>query len=126
MKEFRRLLPIFVGLLLLMATTVKAAPNISSVTPLGLQLGATTEVSLGGTELTSPLKIWTSFPAEVEVLPTSEGADDATTAKLRLKLTENVGVGVGAISVAGATGVSQLYLVVIEDAPVIAEPSPNN
>ena len=126
MKEFRRLLPIFVGLLLLMATTVKAAPNISSVTPLGLQPGATTEVSLGGTELTSPLKIWTSFPAQVEFLPTSEGADDATTAKLRLKLTENVGVGVGAISVAGATGVSQLYLVVIEDAPVIAEPSPNN
>ena len=114
MKEFRRLLPIFVGLLLLMATTVKAAPNISSVTPLGLQPGATTEVSLGGTELTSPLKIWTSFPAEVEVLPTSEGADDATTAKLRLKLTKNVGVGVGAISVAGVTGVSQLYLVVIE------------
>ncbi len=126
MKEFRRLLPVFFGLLLFVATTVKAAPNITSVTPLGLQPGATTEVSLSGTELTSPLKIWTSFPAEVELLPTADGADDATTAKLRLKLTDHVGVGVGAISVAGATGVSQLYLVVIEDAPVIAEPSPNN
>ncbi|MEE2676611.1 MAG: PPC domain-containing protein [Planctomycetota bacterium] len=126
MKEFRRLLPVFFGLLLFVTTTVKAAPNITSVTPLGLQPGATTEVSLSGTELTSPLKIWTSFPAEVELLPTSDGADDATTAKLRLKLTDHVGVGVGAISVAGATGVSQLYLVVIEDAPVIAEPSPNN
>ncbi len=126
MKEFRRLIYVFLGLLFSVGGVVEAAPNITSVNPYGITAGATTEVSLSGTQLTSPLKVWTSFPAKVEVLPTPEGTDDATTAKLRITLLENVGVGVGAISVANATGVSQLYIIVIEDAPVIAEPSSNN
>ncbi|MEC9096164.1 MAG: PPC domain-containing protein [Planctomycetota bacterium] len=126
MKEFRRLSFLLMGLLLLGVPVIEAAPNITSVTPYGISAGATTEVTLKGAELTSPLQVWTSFPAQVEVLPTPEGTDDATTAKLQVTLAKNVGVGVGAISVANATGVSQLYIVVIDDAPVIAEPSPNN
>jgi len=126
MRDLRRLIPILLGISLSVTSSVDAAPNITAVTPYGISAGATTEVSLNGTELTLPLKVWTSFPAEVEVLPTPEGADDATTAKLKVTLAENVGVGVGAISVATATGVSQLYIVVIDDAPVTAEPSPNN
>ena len=126
MRDLRRLIPVLLGISLSVTSSVDAAPNITAVTPYGISAGATTEVSLNGTELTSPLKVWTSFQAEVEVLPTPDGADDATTAKLKVTLAENVGVGVGAISVATATGVSQLYIVVIDDAPVTAEPSPNN
>ena len=126
MRELRRLIPVFLGISLSVASSVDAAPNITAVTPYGISAGATTEVTLNGTELTSPLSVWTSFPAEVEVLPTPEGTDDATTAKLRVTLAENVGVGVGAISVASASGVSPLYIVVIDDAPVITEPTPNN
>ncbi len=126
MKELRRLIPVFLVVIIFGTHSVLAAPNITSASPRGIPAGATTEVSLAGASLTSPLKVWTSFPADVEVLATPEGVDDATHAKLRVTLADSVEVGVGAISVANATGVSQLYIVVVDDAPVITEPSPNN
>ena len=126
MKEFQRRIFVILMLLFTVTDSVNAAPSISTVTPRGIQPGATTELNLTGASLNSPLKVWTSFAAEVEVLPTPEGADDATTAKLQITLPENTGVGLGAISVANATGVSQVYLVVMEDAPVLAEPASNN
>ena len=127
MKEIRGRISVFLLLVFVVASTAQAAPSISVVSPRGMKPGVTTELSITGDSLTSPLKVWTSFPAEVEVLATQEGADDAKTAKLRITLAENVGVGVGAISVGNATGVSQVYLLVIDDAPVLAaEPASNN
>ncbi len=67
MKEFRRLSFLLMGLSLLGVPAIEAAPNITSVTPYGISAGATTEVTLKGAELTSPLQVWTSFPAQVEV-----------------------------------------------------------
>ncbi|MBT3891833.1 MAG: hypothetical protein HOF72_14495, partial [Planctomycetaceae bacterium] len=76
-------------------STTWAAPVISSVTPRSIRPAQTTEVTLVGTELTSPLNVWTTFAADVKVLAAAEGTDDSKTAKLAITLTDKSAVGVG-------------------------------
>ena len=67
MKEFQRRIFVILMLLFTVTESVNAAPSISTVTPRGIQPGATTELNLTGASLNSPLKVWTSFAAEVAV-----------------------------------------------------------
>lgn len=103
-----------------------AAPVISSVTPRSIRPAQTTEITLVGTELTSPLNAWTTFAADVKVLAVVEGADDNKTAKLTITLTEKSAVGVGGLVVANAKGVSQLFLVMVDDLPATTDGGKNN
>jgi hypothetical protein len=103
-----------------------AAPVISSVTPRSIRPAQTTEITLGGTDLTSPLNVWTTFAADVKVLAVVEGVDDNKTAKLTITLTEKSAVGVGGLVVANAKGVSQLFLVMVDDLPATTDGGKNN
>ena len=103
-----------------------AAPVISSVSPRSFRPAQTTEVTLVGTELTSPLNAWTTFAADVKVLAIAEGADDNKTAKLAITLTEKAAVGVGGLVVSNTNGVSQLFLVMVDDLPATTDGGKNN
>ncbi|MFP6586401.1 MAG: hypothetical protein VB814_02080, partial [Pirellulaceae bacterium] len=103
-----------------------AAPVISSVSPRSFRPAQTTEVTLVGTELTSPLNAWTTFAADVKVLAIADGADDNKTAKLSITLTEKSAVGVGGLVVSNAKGVSQLFLVMVDDLPATTDGGKNN
>jgi hypothetical protein len=116
----------FVIVLAACPTATWAAPVISSVTPRSVRPAQTTEVTLVGTELTSPLNAWTTFAADVKVLATAEGADDSKTAKLAITLTEKSAVGVGGLVVSNAQGVSQLFLVMVDDLPATTDGGKNN
>ncbi|MBT4723464.1 MAG: hypothetical protein HOB29_00735 [Planctomycetaceae bacterium] len=107
-------------------STTWAAPVISSVTPRSIRPAQTTEVTLVGTELTSPLNVWTTFAADVKVLAAAEGTDDSKTAKLAITLTDKSAVGVGGLVVSSATGVSQLFLVMVDDLPATTDGGKNN
>jgi len=108
------------------SSAIWAAPVISSVTPRAIRPAQTTEVTLVGTELTSPLNAWTTFAADVKVLAVTEGVDDNKTAKLAITLTEKSAVGVGGLVVSNAKGVSQLFLIMVDDLPATTDGGKNN
>ena len=103
-----------------------AAPVITSVTPRSFRPAQTTEVILVGTDLTSPLNVWTTFAADVKVLAVTEGMDDNKTAKLAITLSEDLAVGVGGLVVSNAKGISQLALVMVDDLPATTDGGKNN
>ena len=62
---------LLLGLLLAasLADQAFAQLAISAVTPSAVAPGKTTEIPLAGPNLPDPLAVWTSFPAQVELLP---------------------------------------------------------
>ncbi len=103
-----------------------AAPQISHSTPFALAPGKTTEITLLGGQLLSPLRLWTTFAAKAEFIPL---ADDAAKKgeKLVCRITVPRGeqVGIGALRLISTEGVSNPIFVVLDDLPTVAE-APDN
>ena len=106
-------------------TPVIGAPVISQMTPRSVQPGSTTEVTITGTELTSPLNVWTSFQATVKVIPTPEGMDDSKTARLAITLDAEIQVGVAAVAVSNAQGISPIFMVLVDDLTNVTDAGSN-
>ena len=100
-----------------------AQPVISSTGTHGLPPGQTTEITLTGDKLDAPMQIWTSFPAQVELI--AEGSTNKAY-KCKLTLDNNVPVGIGGIVVGNASGVSDPVLIMIDDLPTIADNGTNH
>jgi len=91
------------------ATWLSAAdPQLERVTPLALQPGQKSVLQVVGSNLEKPTGLWTSFPAEVEVLP--QGG-------FQVQVDEQVPSQVGAVRVITQNGVSNLRLVLIDHLP---------
>src|SRR5262245_10556305 len=82
----------------------QAQPNLTHAIPHAVAPGKTTELTLHGAKLVAPFRVWTSFPAQVEVLTADASRKDAAQATCKLTLSANVPVGVGGIAVATADG----------------------
>jgi hypothetical protein len=91
-----------------------AAPDIDSISPLALWPGVPVKITLSGSDLSEATQLWTSFPAQVESLG---GA--------RFQITANAAVGIGAIRMFGSNGVSNPFLVMLDDLPTITEAKTN-
>ena len=57
----------------LAASHVRAQPSVSYAVPGAVQPGKTIELTLHGAKLDDPLRVWTSFPAKVEIVPAEAG-----------------------------------------------------
>lgn len=95
---------------------------IQRLTPWAVRPGEVTELTLHGTKLEGALKLWTSFPAEIEAMPPAAGGAAAT---FRVKLAADVAPGIGGVAVANETGLSNVMLLAIDDLPSVADSGQN-
>jgi hypothetical protein len=113
---------------LAIASPLRAAPpQIVQFSPLALVPGRTTDFRIRGQNLQSARSIWTTFAARCEFAP----ADDESSQKgeklvCRLTVPREVQVGIGALRLVTAEGVSNPVLVMLDDLPTVAETSDNH
>jgi len=112
----------------LWSTVVSAQPSISSLTPASIAPGTTTEVTIHGAKLERPLQVWTSFPAEVEVIAAANEEEAKKVDVLRCKITpaDHVAVGVVGIAVGNKTAASGIHMFTIDDLPLVADAGDNH
>lgn len=119
-------------------------PTLIEVAPGAVAPGQTTELVLTGTRLTGPLRLWTSFPARIEwvasdaqaaPIPPGTSASgknvsgkDAPPMQVRCRVTVPAGVagGIGGLAVATQQGISDVYYVMVDDLPSVAEAAENH
>lgn len=113
-------------LLCLAAGHALAQPAISAVVPGAVAPGTTTEITFTGAKLDAPLKVWTSFPAQVEIVPGDPAAKGKTSLVCKVTLPAGAPVGIGGIAVASSEGVSDVLCLMIDDLPSVLDNSNNH
>ena len=108
------------------STVARAQPSLTHVTPAALAPGKTTEVTLHGAKLGGALRVWTSFPAQVELAVGDDRQSDKNQVVCKLTLSTGVAVGIGGIAVASADGLSDVVYLMIDDLPSIADAGNNH
>lgn len=132
MRSFSRLAMICAGVCLLSALCSERAysqaaiPSIGSTLPQGASPGQTVDVKIRGGNLAAPTQFWSSFPVEA-VLPTEIAGNGTNAGEItyRLKLPADAPLGVHALRVATAQGISNLKLFVLDDLPAVAQTKPS-
>jgi hypothetical protein len=99
------------------ALVTRAQPTVSHALPGAVAPGQTTTVTLHGTKLDHPLRVWTSFPARVDVVAGDPNVKEPTTASVRISLPGGAPLGSGGIVVANAAGASEIVPLVVDDLP---------
>ena len=107
---------------------ISAQPSISSLTPASIPPGKTTEVTIHGEKLERPLQIWTSFPAEVELIAPANEEEAKKVDAVRCKITPAAGVAVGVagIAVGNKSAASGIHFFVIDDLPPLVDNGDNH
>ena len=112
--------------LLVLAQRCYAQPSLSFTSPSAVQPGQTVEVTLHGTKLDDPLQVWTSFPAQVELVAGAADAKDQTSRVCKVTVDSTIPVGIGGLVVGSPAGVSDVALVMIDDLPSVADNGANH
>lgn len=99
-----------------------AVPAIESITPGAVRPGVVTEVIVRGSGLKNVSEVWKSFTAEALVLP-DKSSEDGKSATLRITTPAETQVGVVTLRVMGKNGVSNPFLMMIDDLPSVAPPN---
>lgn len=114
-------------------------PTLTHVRPGAVAPGRTTELVLKGTHLSGPLRLWTSFPSQVEWVEASTAAGDvgstdaaaaqeAREMEVRCRLTLPAGAagGIGGLVIATPQGLSDMYFLMVDELPSLAEADDNH
>ncbi len=130
MLGYRRLAPAFelVLTILILGTGVSAsaaAPQISSVTPLGLRRGTVTELTVGGANLLGHPRLIAPFPYQLEPAPATLKSDAANW-RLIIRVAPDVAVGVYPIRIQTDDGVSNPFLLAVGQLPQVTEKEENS
>jgi hypothetical protein len=103
-----------------------APPQIAQFGPFALAPGKTNDLTLRGQSLQGARSIWATFPTRCEFLPAADESDQKGEKLVcRLTLPREAQVGIGALRLVTAEGVSNPILVMLDDLPTAAE-SPDN
>jgi hypothetical protein len=104
-----------------------AAPQIAEAAPLALAPGRTVELTIQGRELQDVRRLWASFAARCELVPAEDdAAKKGEKLVCRVTVPRGEQLGVGAIRVVTGAGVSNPWLVMLDDLPTAAESSDNH
>ncbi len=124
------------GVLLLAYATsparVTAQPTLSFAQPHAALPGQTTEVTLHGDKLEEPLSVWSSFPAQIEILRELDETGqpkpnpDPKTLRLRVTMPADAPVSVGGLVVGTKSGVSEPLVFMLDDLPSVTEMANNH
>jgi hypothetical protein len=116
----------FAAAIALSGSQSRAQPALTAAVPGAVAPGKTTEVTLSGAKLDQPLKVWTSFPAQVEAVPGDPAQKGKTSLVCKITLPAGAPVGIGGIAVATSEGVSDVLFVMIDDLPSVLDNSGNH
>src|SRR5262249_44476509 len=83
--------------------------------------GRTTPITFSGKNVGGATEAWTSFPAKASINTSSNDSQ----AVVNFTLAKELPVGIGAVQLATTNGVSDLYLLLIDDLPAVAESATN-
>jgi hypothetical protein len=107
------------------ATPNPAAPNITGVSLTGAQRGSGVELTLTGTNLAEPTRLWTSFPAEVSIPQDMNNGKEAGKLRVKMVIPRDTAIGFHAFRLATSRGMSNLRLFCIDDLPEVPEVDTN-
>jgi hypothetical protein len=105
--------------------TACAQVSVQSLAPQAAAPGKTTEVVVRGSKLDEPLRVWTSFPAQVQVVQENVEAKGRAEVKLQVTIDAATPPQVGGLFVATADGVSSPAFYMIDDLPSVADNGKN-
>lgn len=123
-----RTLQVFMGVTCcLTASAVWAQiPSINATAPQAVLPGQTLAVKIRGGNLTGATQIWSSFPAEATLATdVPDNGKNAAEVTFAFKLPPEAPVGVHGLRIANPTGISNLWLVMVDDLPSLAQVKPN-
>jgi hypothetical protein len=114
-------------LLCVLAPINAAPPQVSQFAPFAIAPGKTGDLTLRGQSLQAPHSIWATFPARWEFLPADdESAQKGEKVVCRLTVPREVQVGINAMRVVTAEGVSNPILIMVDDLPTVGESTDNH
>jgi hypothetical protein len=132
MKSSPRLLT---GLFILLVPTVvlaqppgkpnPQAPTLNPVVPLGMQRGASIDLTLTGSNLNEPTGVWTSFPAKVTIPTDANNGTNPASLRIKVEVPASAPPGFHWLRVATKRGMSNARLFCLDDLPQVME-APNN
>jgi len=111
--------------LLLYVSQAYAQPAVTSVSPSVLKPGTVTQLTIGGTKLEGPVRLWTSFPARCEWVGHDPAAKDVKQLVCKLHIPAGTSLGVGGVVLATSGGLSDVFPVMLDELPLVAD-SGNN
>ena len=109
----------------LAASHVWAQPSVSYTVPGAVQSGKTIELTLHGAKLDDPLRVWTSFPAKVELVPAEAGKKDLTSRTCKITVDATAAGDIGGFVVGNATGTSDVLYISLDDLASVADDGKN-
>jgi len=110
----------------LTAYAIAAPPSLGPCKPWAAAPGKTVELTLTGANLLNPRSLWTSFASRTEfVASDGDGAQKGETLLCRITVPRDEQVGIGAMRLVTAEGVSNPILAMVDDLPTVAE-TPDN
>ena len=112
--------------LLAASSSAFGQPALTQAVPAAAAPGKTTEITLSGTKLDQPLKLWSSFPATIEAVPGDPNAKGKTTLLCKITLPPEAACGVGALIVTTSEGQSDPLFLMIDDLPSLADNGNNH
>ncbi len=105
----------------LLTRPLLAEPVLNRCIPSAVVPGATTTVELQGDRLSQPLKIWTSFPAKIEVKTV-----EAKKAVITVTPEASVSAGPGGILVGTKEGTCEPISLLVDDLPTVQDNGANH
>ncbi|MEQ2006435.1 MAG: pre-peptidase C-terminal domain-containing protein [Limisphaerales bacterium] len=111
-------------LLAVLAGTVSGfaqSPSLTHTSPGALRPGKTQDLTVHGANLAGASNLWTGIGARV----LSATATNASVAKFQVSLSADAPVGIHAVRVASANGVSSPVLLMVDDLPSVADAGKN-
>jgi hypothetical protein len=88
--------------------------------------GQTTEITLHGTNLESPARIWSSFPATIELMPVDPARKEQTSLTAKITLPAGAACGIGGLVVSTGKGATDVLYVPIDELPSLADNGNNH
>ena len=105
---------------------IAQGPVLHYTVPSAAVPGKTTTVTFFGENLSEATALWTSFPAKVTRVSSSETNDsDRGKIAFQISVPKDVPVGIGVAQLATTNGVSDLRLVMIDDLPSVPKAGTN-
>ncbi|MCO6459490.1 MAG: pre-peptidase C-terminal domain-containing protein [Pirellulaceae bacterium] len=99
-----------------------AQPSLTRAVPTAVVPGQTTAVTLYGAKLQGAARIWTSFPAELQLEP----GGDASHVVCKVTLPATAAPGFGGLIISTPAGASDPLLLAIDDLPAVVDDGKNH
>lgn len=101
-------------------------PSISGTIPGAASPGKALSIKIQGGNLTGATQVWSSFPsASTLATDVADNGKNAAEVTFSMNVPAEAPVGIHGVRIANPTGISNLYLMMVDDLPSVAQVKPN-